>query len=73
MVRLSLYQEDDYGGCIDLPNTCSIRTAVRSYVARGWIEVTGLTFVDGKVRMMNEYGTLCVIENVVELTRAESA
>lgn len=66
MVRLSFYQEDDYGGCIDLPNSCSVRTAVRSYIPRGWTEITGITFIDGKVRMMNQFGTLVVIENIID-------
>lgn len=66
MVRLSFYQEDDFGGYIDLPNSCSVRTAVRTYISRGWIEVIGIVFHDGRARMMNEFGTLVIIENVVE-------
>lgn len=38
-VRVYHYQGEEYGGCVDLPDSCSVRTAVRSMVGRGYVEV----------------------------------
>lgn len=63
-VRVFYYQGEDYGGCVDLPDSCSVRTAVRSMASRGWQEVSqGL--IDGSAKMIKG-DTHVIINTVVE-------
>lgn len=61
-VRLAWYQGDEYGGCTDLPDNCTVRTAVRSLGARGWTEVELDGVIgNGKAKMIKD-GTHVIIE-----------
>lgn len=62
-VRLAWYQGDEYGGCTDMPDSCTVRTAVRSLGARGWTEVELDGVIgNGKAKMINGQGTHVLIE-----------
>lgn len=54
MVRIALYEGDEFGGYVECPETATVRTAVRTLVARGWTEIKGT--YDGKVRLINGGG-----------------
>lgn len=65
-VRLFYFQGDEYGGCTDMPDSCSVRTAVRSLGARGWTEVELDGVIgNGKAKMINGHGTHVVIETIL--------
>lgn len=54
-VRVFHYYGEEYGGCVDLPDSCSVRTAVRSMTSRGWTEVPLDGVIgNGKAKMVRE-------------------
>lgn len=65
VVRVFYYRDGEYEGCVDLPGNCSVRTAVRTMISRGWQEVTGNGYGNGsgRAKLANEYGE-AIIENV---------
>ena len=64
-VRVSHYYREEYGGCTDLPDSCSVRTAVRSMVSRGWIEVELEGIIgNGKAKVVRGDGYSAIIESI---------
>lgn len=76
MVRLTYYDSntDVQVELIDLPDNCSIRTAIRSLAGRGWEEVNHFRNTGVKAWMFNkELGRrVCIEERIVEVENAPS-
>jgi hypothetical protein len=64
VIRIHYSLDESYGGCIDLPDSCSVGSAIRNHLGRGYVRVIGLTFSDGRIRLLNEAGVLCIIEDI---------
>lgn len=64
MIRIHYSLAEEYGGCIDLPDSCTLKMAICSHEARGYIRVVGVKFDDGHIRMLNTAGVLVIIENI---------
>lgn len=68
MVRLTYYDvnTDQQVEVIDLPDNCSIRTAIRSLAGRDWEEVNKLRYTGDKAWMFNTtLGRRVCIEEIV--------
>lgn len=76
MVRLTYYDSntDLQVELIDLPDNCSIRTAIRSLAGRGWEEVNHFRNTGVKAWMFNRELSrrVCIEERIAEVENAPS-
>lgn len=66
LIRVSHYVGGEFGGYTDLPDSCSRSMVVRNYMNRGYHKIH-IPFLDGKIRMMNVHGYLCIIADDADM------